>query len=119
MHALPSRTGLLLAFVTLAACGGSVEDSGATKPSNGSSNAPASTNTGDGCARACDRLKTCGGLDDPRCAVSCSRDFGGQVDAARRYAACLDALTCAEIQRGMTMDYGPIGECQTKARRGP
>lgn len=103
-------------------CGGRIDEPSDTPTPASGTNAPASTPSGDGCTRACERMaKTCDALDDVNgsCTRSCRSDFGSDPEAAARYAACLESLSCADIQRGMSMDYGPIGECFTRARRGP
>lgn len=60
--------------------------------------------------------KTCAAYDDPQCVASCSSNFDAPEEGAR-FASCIDELSCDEIRRGAFMDYGPIGECWTKARR--
>jgi hypothetical protein len=115
------RTSWLLLSCALVACGGRIDDSGEAPVAAPASNAPASTTSGDGCTRACDRMtSTCSAIaDDGECLRACRSGLGDDPDAARRYAACLEELSCADIQRGVTMDYGPIGQCFTRARRGP
>jgi hypothetical protein len=109
-------SALLFAFAaSAAACGGQVDDSApASKTgSNGPSNAPVAT----GCAGACDRFRECVSSFDDRgdCVKDCGRDLPDPARAAG-FATCLQALSCESIQRGMTMSYGPIGECYAKAR---
>jgi hypothetical protein len=111
----PLFLGGAVFLAALTACGGSVDASSpAPAPAT---NAPTnSTANGDGCARACDRMtKTCSALQDPRCVESCSSDFSS-AEQKDRYAACIDALSCEDIQRGVSMNAGPIGECFTLAR---
>jgi hypothetical protein len=109
------------ATLLVAGCGGAVDD-GAPSPSpspSSTTNAPNSMASGDGCARACDRMTgTCAAYEDPTCVDSCSASFNTPAKASA-FAACIDELSCDDIRRGATMDYGPIGECWTRARRGP
>ena len=118
------RASFLLSLLLLlgaGACGGAIDDASDSPTPASGKNAPTSTTPDEGCARACERMtKTCAAWtdDDGACVRSCRSDFGGDGAAAQRYAACLDALPCSEIERGMTMNYGPIGECHTRARRG-
>lgn len=94
----------------LAACGGKVEEEAVAT----------STDRADGCARACVRMSsTCGAFDAS--GGDCERSCRAELDdpaSAGRYADCIDALSCADIQRGVSMDYGPIGACWSQARRG-
>lgn len=115
MRRLISASLLLLA---LASCGGRVDDpaptstSAPTPGSNSPSSAPAAT----GCATACDRFRACTSSFEQRdeCVRSCGRDFPDPA-RARTYASCIAALSCDEIERGLSMNYGPIGECYSKA----
>jgi hypothetical protein len=105
---------LSLLCAVLAGCGGAVEDS-APSPAP-ATNAPNSVAAGDGCTRACDRMtSTCRAYEDARCAESCASSFDTDEQAAT-FAACIDALSCEDIVRGVSMDYGPIGECWSRAR---
>jgi len=111
--------GAALAFVIgLAACGGKVEEQGQPSTSAPASNTPRNVVADDGCHRACARIASCthdaqGTSDVERCASSCAGDFG--EPGADIYASCIESLTCEDIQRGLTMDYGPIGACGAKA----
>jgi hypothetical protein len=99
--------------VVLASCGGAVED-GAPSPAP-ATNTPNSFSDADGCSRACDRMtKTCAAYRDPQCTSSCAANLHSpeQEDA---FASCIDALSCDDIRRGVTMNYGPIGECWSRA----
>jgi hypothetical protein len=103
----------LFLSILLVACGGAVED-GAPSPAP-ATNAPNSLSQGDGCTRACDRMtNTCSAYQDPRCVESCDSNFTNDEQAAT-FAACIDALSCEDIRRGAMMDYGPIGECWSRA----
>lgn len=106
---------LCVGFLIAPGCGGAVED-GAPSPAPGSAtNAPNSVAAGDGCTRACDRMTTtCRAYEDPRCVESCASNFVDEAQAAT-FAACIDALSCEDIRRGAAMDYGPIGECWSRA----
>jgi hypothetical protein len=110
---------MLFLFPFLMACGGAVEDGGSSPSptTTTATNAPTSTNTGDGCARACERMTiTCAALDDPRCDDTCGSMFNSSEEKAA-YASCIDALSCDDIKRGVSMNYGPLGECATRAQR--
>lgn len=97
-----------------AACGGRIEDSPAppaTTTRDSAANVPSATPA---CEAACTRIRTCTGFEDLDCATDCARRFTPRGAAA--YASCIDALTCETIERGLFMDYGPLGECHQKAR---
>ncbi len=102
-----------------AGCGGRIEGedgsgSASATPAAGS-NAPASQLGSEGCARACDRIEACAPGRQQRgpCITSC--DEGFRSEQSRAYARCLNELSCAEIDRGLFMDFGPIGECYVRA----
>jgi len=57
----------------------------------------------------------CAAYEDPTCEKSCAANFTSP-NQQTAFAECIDALSCEEIQRGVTMNYGPIGECWSKAR---
>ena len=105
-------------LVVLAACGGRVDEpaptgtSAPTPGTNSASNARAVT----GCAAACDRFRACTSSVEPRdeCLRSCGSEFPDPL-RARTYASCIEALSCDEIERGLSMNYGPIGACYSKA----
>ena len=108
---------LSLAIVVVAsgACGGKTEEQGLA-PGSGMNTPTNAEASGVGCDRACDRMyATC--TESPRgretCASSCASDFDER--AARIYGACVGALSCESIERGLSMDFGPIGECWAKA----
>lgn len=107
---------LLFAVAAAAGCGGRVDDPApsSTPGSNSPSNAPTTT----GCAGACDHFHACGpGFDDrERCISSCASEFTDPA-RARIYGSCIQSVSCAELERGLSMDYGPIGECQTRAKK--
>ncbi len=118
----PSFFACAFLCVAATACGGRIDEAADSPAPAPGTNGPASTSGGDGCTRACDRMtKACAAVKDASgaCLRSCRSDLGDDPDAARRYAACIESLSCAEIERGATMDYGPLGECLTRARRGP
>lgn len=103
----------LSAVVTLAGCGGQVDES-APSPAP-ATNAPNSLSSTDGCARSCERMtRTCTAYEDPRCEESCAKSFE-EPEQATTFAACIDELSCDDIRRGVAMDYGPIGECWSRA----
>lgn len=122
---LPRITTLFVAslvalVVTAASCGGRIEDDaggGGSAPATpaAGTNAPASQPASEGCARACDRIEACAPGVQPRttCITSCDDGFRGEQ--SRSYARCIGGLSCAEIERGMFMDYGPIGACYVRA----
>ena len=108
---------VLLVFVA-PACGGKIDEpAGMSAPATGT-NTPQNAPPGDGCERSCERMATCTSTTEDRssCVSACRRDLTDAA-AARSFADCLDALSCAELERGLSMDYGPIGECSTKAHR--
>src|SRR5690348_11439738 len=107
---------LFLGAAMLVGCGGAVDD-GAPSPSPGT-NAPSSNSVPnrDGCGEACRRMTVeCAAYEDPNCAQSCASNFTSPAQQTT-FAECIDALSCEEIQRGATMNYGPIGECWSRAR---
>lgn len=107
-------------FLALAApaCGGAVEDGASSSPSPVAApgtNAPSSVTITGGCARSCHRMtETCAAYEDPRCEQNCASSFDTDAQAAT-FAACIDELSCEDIRRGIMMDYGPIGECWSRA----
>lgn len=112
--------GSYVALVTLAlgssaACGGKVDEPSpsTTTGSNAPTNAPAA---GTGCERACKRLDDCTALQDDACVRSCSHELSDPV-SARIYGSCIESLSCATIQEGLSMDFGPIGACYAKAQQ--
>jgi len=40
-----------------------------------------------------------------------------EASEARSYGTCIEALSCDQIERGVSMNWGPIGECWSKALR--
>ena len=99
----------------LAGCGGAVDDNAPSPAPAATNNAPNSVSSPDGCARSCERMtKTCAAYEDPRCEESCAKSFD-TAEQASTFAACIDALSCDDIRRGITMTYGPIGECWSRA----
>jgi hypothetical protein len=105
--------------VAVAACGGRVdEDPSPTGTTPGSTNTPSNAPAATGCAGACDRFRECTSAFEDRteCVRDCGREFPDPA-RARVYASCIQALSCEWIERGLSMDYGPIGECYTKAGR--
>ncbi len=102
------RTAVLvvLGFV-LASCGGKVEESIPAQAT--ATNAPPPS-----CASACERIRACTARDDAECERSCGGDLDARGGAA--YAECVDALSCQTIERGLYMDWGPLGECYAKGR---
>jgi hypothetical protein len=107
-------SALLFFVVSAAACGGRVDDP--APPSTTGSNRPSSAPTATGCAGACDRVRACTTPYEDRdtCIGSCGRDFPDPTRALA-YASCIEALPCEEIERGLGMNFGPIGECYAKA----
>ena len=105
-----------LVFACAAACGGKVDEpSPSPTPGANVTNAPA---TGTGCEGACIRLHDCTNPPDDRdaCVRSCQSELSDPT-AARIYGTCIEALSCATIQENQFMDWGPIGECYSTARR--
>ena len=116
----PHTTSLVWVVLVVvgSACGGRIDEpAGMSAPATGT-NAPQNAPPGDGCERSCERMATCTSTTEDRssCVSSCRREFTDAA-AARTFADCLDALSCADLERGLSMDYGPIGECFTKAHR--
>ena len=101
-----------------AACGGRVDEPApsTTLPGGEASNTVSNAPTATGCAGACDRFRVCTtsfeGLE--ACVRSCLRELPDPARAAT-YARCIQALSCDELERGLSMNYGPIGACYTKA----
>jgi hypothetical protein len=58
--------------------------------------------------------RTCAAYEDPGCAESCASTLHGDEQEAI-FAACIDALSCEDLRRGAMMDFGPIGECWSRA----
>ena len=108
------NSALLFFAASAAACGGRVEDPvpTSTTGSNSPSSAPAAT----GCEGACDRFRDCTTAFDDReaCVSSCGREFPDPTRALA-YARCIQALPCDQIERGLSMNYGPIGACYAEA----
>ena len=109
---------LFAAVAAVAACGGRVDDPApsSTPGSNTPSNAPTTT----GCAGACDRFHECtptASDDRDKCISLCAREFSADPAQARTYGSCIQGVSCAELERGLSMDYGPIGECYTQAHK--
>ena len=69
-----------------------------------------------GFAGACDRFRDCATSFEDRdaCVSSCAREFPDPA-RARTFASCVEALPCDEIERDLSMNYGPIGMCYAKA----
>ncbi|MBK8691777.1 MAG: hypothetical protein IPN17_05590 [Deltaproteobacteria bacterium] len=68
------------------------------------------------CERACHRIEACLGRPDRDCRSACVEGMGVWQHAAS-YASCSERLTCVQIQRSMSMNSGPLGECFTRAAR--
>ena len=71
------------------------------------------------CARACARLTSC---TSPEQTDDCHDDCvnvlaGDQAAPAVRYAACVDGLSCEQIEKSMSMGMGPVGLCYVEAQR--
>ncbi len=110
---------LAASATSLAACGGRIEDPPAP-PATTRASAGNVSSAMPACEDACTRIRTCTGFEDLDCATDCARRLTPRGAAA--YAACIDELTCETIERGLFMDYGPLGECHREARgamRGP
>ncbi|HSO40432.1 MAG TPA: hypothetical protein VLT33_48230 [Labilithrix sp.] len=106
-------TGLALVALACGGCGGKLEDEPtATITGENLPKATAAT----GCAGACDRFRACDALHDP---ASCLRDCAEQFPdpgSAARWGSCITALSCPRIVEGMSMNYGPLGECMSRAK---
>jgi len=101
-----------LVLVTCA-CGGKLEDP-PTATTTGENLPPAAPATG--CAGACDRFLECAALDDrASCMRDCSLQFPDKASAAS-WGSCISALSCPRIEEGMRMNYGPLGECMSRAK---
>lgn len=109
--------GLFLASAWPAGCGGRVDD---PTPSSlaGSSRSTNVSAAGVGCAAACDRFRECTAAREDRdaCIAACVKELP-EASEARSYGTCIEALSCDQIERGVSMNWGPIGECWSKARR--
>jgi hypothetical protein len=117
---MPSSSRLPLAFAaaSLLACGGRVASETSEPVEQTGTNMPAPLRAS--CTRACTRIQTCTGQEDLWCTDDCARQYDGR--GATTYAACIDGLSCQTIERGLFMDFGPLGECHAKAQaamRGP
>jgi len=71
------------------------------------------------CARACARLTSC---TSPEQTDDCHDDCvnvlaGDQAAPAVHYAACVDGLSCEQIDKSMSMGMGPVGLCYVEAQR--
>lgn len=110
---------LVPSVIGSSACGGKVDepDPATTSPST-SANSPKSTSSGSGCERACDHMIRCIPSSEERssCIASCSGTFP-HPGAALTFGTCLEALSCAEIEAGRYLDYGPIGACYAKGHK--
>lgn len=109
-------TLLFVAATSAAACGGKVDDSRSpsTPGADATSNAPLAF----GCAGSCDRFRECTSAFEDRdaCVLSCQQEFPDSA-RARVYASCIQATSCEDLERGLSMNYGPIGECSFRAHR--
>jgi hypothetical protein len=103
-------------MVLVAACGGKVEDS-PTATITGE-NLPSSTQA-TGCEGACERFVECNTSvgDRARCVRDCNGEFPDPASAAR-WGSCIKALSCQRIEDGQFMNYGPLGECASRAKSG-
>jgi hypothetical protein len=117
MASLPLR--FAVALLLTSACGGQIEpDPGTSRPSQAGTN-PNTTTRKDPCGRVCDRMVTvCAAYTSvtaDACAADCTSQYEGDPQAALRYAECIEGLSCDDIRRGMSMDYGPLGACWARA----
>jgi len=110
------RSSFVLPAFLAAACGGRVDDRVPTSTPDAS--IPSDAPTLSGCEEACDRFHACAPSfeDRERCISSCTTDLP-DPGRQRAYASCIQSLRCEEIQRGLSMNYGPIGECHSKASK--
>lgn len=113
------RMGPLLVVLSVCgvaggACGGKVEPGPSGSPSSPATDA--ASPRGAGCEAVCETFRTCGhSTEEPAlCVSSCKRDMP-DAERARVYAECVQAIPCGELPRALTMDYGPIGVCYSKA----
>lgn len=111
--------GLVVVAVSAAACGGRVDDpapSSGTAPGTNSPTNDRSAPAASGCAGACDHMRACAPSIEDRsaCLRSCEHEFSDPA-RAQVYGACIQALPCREIERDLSMDFGPIGQCYAKA----
>jgi len=99
-----------------AACGGRVDDPAPSSTLPGGEASVSNAKAATGCAGACDRFRTCTTSFEGQeaCLRSCGREFPDPVRAGT-YASCIQALSCDELERGLSMSYGPIGACYAKA----
>ena len=51
------------------------------------------------------------------CLDDCSTELPDPA-TAKRWGSCVEALSCQRIRDGQYMNYGPLGECATRARTG-
>ncbi len=103
-------------LVLVVACGGRVEET-PTATITGE-NLPSSTQSV-GCESACERFLECDTKLDDRasCLRECRSEFPDSA-AAARWGTCIKALSCQRIEDGQFMNYGPLGECATRAKSG-
>ena len=112
-----------LVFVLLAcSCGA---DSASSPPPATPKPAPVPVATVDECRRGCEYQASClpagyADHDPTACLADCrahlaSRDPNGPGARPKRWADCLTALPCAEVERSMSMNMGPAGYCYSQA----
>ncbi len=109
---------LVAACVACVACGGKVLEDSPTATITGE-NIPPSTQAA-GCQGACERFVECKvdyDLTNRDCLDDCSTEFPDPA-TAKRWGSCVEALSCQLIRDGQYMNYGPLGECATRARTG-
>ena len=109
-----SLTAFLIVGVSLAACGGQVDDP--APASKAGSNNPSNAKPTTGCTGACDRFRECASnyFGPEGCLPSCERDFS-EPARANVFATCVQGLSCEDIIRSETMNVGPVGFCWGKA----
>jgi hypothetical protein len=95
----------MLVVGVLLGCGGRVDDGGSTSTPRV------------GCDGACDHFGACTTPfpGQAACVKTCASEYPDAAQAAT-YGACIQAVSCEDLQRGLYADYGPIGACHEKAR---
>jgi len=94
-----------IAFGLATACGGRVDESDTVTASSG-------------CEGACEHLARCATSAESRasCVRNCETSHPDPTRAGI-YGDCVRAIPCADVQRALYADYGPLGACHDRAER--
>jgi hypothetical protein len=110
-----------LALLLVLACSGPAEPEppAPAAPERAELDAALTKDGEDTCRRACDRLASCPSAEAARfCLDDCDMLLAaGHAAPALRYSACLEVMSCEEIQRAVHLAVGPIGRCFVAAER--